>query len=40
MASTTTSTNGNLTGEEPMEFIAVYKKDGFMVALWQNQSDQ
>jgi len=40
MASTTTNTNGNPTGEEPMELIAVYKKDGSWVASWQNQSDQ
>jgi len=31
MASTTTSSNGNRTGEEPMEFIAVYEKDGSWV---------
>jgi len=32
MASTTKSTNGNRKGEEPMEFIAVYEKDGSWVA--------
>jgi len=34
MASTTTSTNGYRTGEEPMGFIAVYEKDGSWVASW------
>jgi len=40
MASTTTSIYGNGKGEEPMEFIAVYEKDGSWVASWQNRSDQ
>jgi len=40
IASTTTSrpTNGNHTGEEPMEFIVVYEKDASWLASWQNQS--
>jgi len=40
MTSTTTSTNGNRTGEEPMEFIAMYEKDGSLMSSWQNKSDQ
>jgi len=33
-------TNGNRTGEKPMEFIVVYEKDGSWLTSWQNQSDR